>query len=818
MLCHPDNDEIDPMAAFTASIRQHMRYSLGKKWEKLSNRDLFMAIALTVRDWMVDRLLATEERCQKAQAKRLYYLSMEYLIGRSLSNNLANLGLLEPCRETLLAMGVDLEEVRESEADAALGNGGLGRLAACFLDSLATLDMPGYGYGINYEYGLFKQEIDAGYQREKPDNWLAHGTPWQIERPDEACLIPVYGRLEQLPDHAGRMTSQWVDAQILIGIPYDMPIVGYGGRTTNVLRLYSARSSHEFDMQIFNQGDYLKAVELKIGTEIISKVLYPSDSVRAGRELRLVQEYFLVGCALQDIVRRYLIDHTSFDQFPAKVAVQLNDTHPALAVAELMRLLLDEHHVPWQTAWEITQATMGYTNHTLLPEAMEKWPVSLLEYVLPRHMQIIYDINYRFLQQVTAVWPGDLARLQRMSLIEEGEQKQVRMAHLAMVGSHSINGVAALHTELVKTSLVPDFYQLWPERFNNKTNGVTQRRWLLQANPLLADLIHRTIGDDWIMDLEKLSGLESYASDAGFQHEFMHIKRANKERLAAVIKDTTQVSVAPDSLFDIQVKRIHEYKRQLLNVMHIVHEYLALVEDGREPTVPRTYIFAGKAAPGYWAAKQTIKLINNVGHVVNHDPKVKGLMKVVFIPDYRVSIAEKIIPAADVSEQISTAGKEASGTGNMKFAMNGALTVGTLDGANIEIMQEVGRENIFIFGLTPEEVRRMRDDFSYHPRDYYHRYPAIKRVMDALHSNLFCPFEPGLFTWIYQAIMDYGDEYFHLADMPSYLEVQEQVGREFNHTPTWATKAILNVARIGKFSSDRTVREYARDIWHIKST
>ena len=542
MVCHPDNDEIDPMAAFTASIRQHMRYSLGKKWENLSNRDLFMAIALTVRDWMVDRMLATEERCQKVQAKRLYYLSMEYLIGRSLSNNLGNLGLLEPCRETLLEMGVDLEEVRESEVDAALGNGGLGRLAACFLDSLATLDMPGYGYGINYEYGLFKQEIDAGYQREKPDNWLAHGTPWQIERPDEACLIPVYGRLEQIPDHAGRMTSQWVDAQILIGIPYDMPIVGYGGRTANVLRLYSARSSHEFDMQIFNQGDYLKAVELKIGTEIISKVLYPSDSVRAGRELRLVQEYFLVACALQDIVRRYLVDHTSFEQFPAKVAVQLNDTHPALAVAELMRLLLDDHHVPWQTAWEITQATMGYTNHTLLPEAMEKWPISLLEYVLPRHMQIIYDINHQFLQQVTAVWPGDLARLQRMSLIEEGEQKQVRMAHLAMVGSHSVNGVAALHTELVKTSLVPDFYQLWPERFNNKTNGVTQRRWLLQANPLLADLVHRTIGDDWIMDLEKLSGLESYAGDAGFQHEFMHIKRANKERLAARYQrhDTSQ--------------------------------------------------------------------------------------------------------------------------------------------------------------------------------------------------------------------------------------------------------------------------------------
>jgi starch phosphorylase len=816
MICHTEQQANDTASAFEASIRQHVRYSLGKRWEKLSSHDLFMAIALTVRDWMVDSMLATEERYQKADAKRLYYLSMEYLIGRSLANNLSNVGLLEQCREALMELGVDLEEVRESESDAALGNGGLGRLAACFLDSLATLDMPGFGYGINYEYGLFKQEIDAGYQKEKPDNWLAHGTPWQIERPDEACLIPVYGRVEQTPERVSRTKSRWTDAQILIGIPYDMPIVGYEGRTTNFLRLYSARSSHEFDMQIFNQGDYLKAVELKIATEIISKVLYPSDSVKAGRELRLVQEYFLVSCALRDIIRRYLAHHTSFDDFPAKVAIQLNDTHPALAVAELMRVLIDEHELPWKSAWEITQATMGYTNHTLLPEAMEKWPISLFEYVLPRHMQIIYDINHQLLQHVSAVWPGDLARLQRMSLIEEGDEKQVRMAHLAIVGSHSVNGVAALHTKLVETALVPDFYQLWPERFNNKTNGVTQRRWLLQANPLLADLLHDTIGSSWIMDLDKLSGLEPYASEQGFQREFMRIKRANKERLAAVIKETTQISVDPDSLFDIQIKRIHEYKRQLLNVMHIIHEYFALVEDGQEPTVPRTYVFAGKAAPGYWAAKQIIKLINNVGHVVNHDPKVKGLMKVVFIPDYRVSIAEKIIPAADLSEQISTAGKEASGTGNMKFAMNGALTIGTLDGANIEIMEEVGRENIFIFGLTPEEVRHMRDDFSYRPRDYYHRMPRLRRVMDALNSNLFCPFEPGLFVWIYQAIMDYGDEYFHLADMPSYLEVQEQVGREYRDTPTWARKAILNVARIGKFSSDRTVREYAREIWQIR--
>jgi starch phosphorylase len=608
-----------------------------------------------------------------------------------------------------------------------------------------------------------------------------------------------------------------VDAQILIGIPYDMPIIGYGGRTANFLRLYSARSSREFDMQIFNQGDYLKAVELKIATEIISKVLYPSDSVKAGRELRLVQEYFLVACAIRDIVRRYLASHTTFDRFPDHVAIHLNDTHPALAVAELMRVLLDEYEVPWNAAWEITQATLGYTNHTLLPEAMEKWPVALFEYVLPRHLQIIYDINHRFLQQVAAAWPGDLERLRRMSLIEEGEQKQVRMAHLAIVGSHSVNGVAALHTELIKTVLVPDFYQLWPQRFNNKTNGVTQRRWLLQANPKLARLLHETIGDSWITDLEKLGALEPFADDAGFQRDFMQIKRANKERLARVIESTAQVPVDPASLFDIHIKRIHEYKRQLLNVMHIIHEYLCLVEDGVEPTVPRTYIFAGKAAPGYWAAKQIIKLINNVGHVINHDPNVRGWLKVVFIPDYRVSLAERIIPAADVSEQISMAGKEASGTGNMKFAMNGALTIGTLDGATIEIMQEVGRENIFIFGLTAEEIRHMREEFTYHPRDHYQRLPQLKRVVDALDSDLFCPFEPGLFRWIYQALLDYGDEYCHLADMPSYLEVQEQVGREFTDLARWSRKAILNVARIGRFSSDRTVREYARDVWHLKS-
>ena len=758
------------------SIRHHVRYSLGKEWDSLSGQDLFAAVALAVRDRLVDQMLATAAKRQQTNTKRLYYLSIEFLMGRSLANNLHNLGLFTLCQKALREMGVELTDVEENERDAALGNGGLGRLAACFLDSLATLDMPGYGYGIHYEYGLFRQEISNGYQREKPDNWLAYGTPWEIERADEACLIPVYGRIEHALDRNGHYNPMWMDWQILIGVPYDFPIVGYGGRTVNSLRLYSARSSADFDMQIFNAGDYIKAVEQKIASETVSKVLYPSDKVEAGLELRLIQEYFIVACAIRDIVNKYLQTHTSFEAFPSQVAIQLNDTHPAVAVAELMRVLIDENDLPWEKAWEITQATFGYTNHTLLPEALEQWPVSLFEYVLPRHLQIIYEINRRFLDHVATVWPGDTERLQRMSIIAEGEQKQVRMGHLAIIGSHSINGVSALHSELVKTALVPDFSALWPERFNNKTNGITQRRWLLQANPELAQLFTKTIGNDWITHLEALKALEPWALDSGFQQKFLSIKRANKQRLADAIKQLTRVSVDPDSLFDVQVKRIHEYKRQLLNVLHIIHEYLCVIEDGKEPTVPRTYIFAGKSAPGYWAAKQLIKLINNVGRVINSDPRVQERLKVVFIPDYRVSLAEKIIPAADLSEQISTAGKEASGTGNMKFALNGALTIGTLDGANIEIMEEVGAENIFIFGLQAQEIQAMHAEGAYHPREYCARYPALQRIMEALQGNLFCREAAGLFQWIPQALLDHGDEYFHLADLPSYLDVQEQVG------------------------------------------
>jgi len=816
-MSYQESAAIDVVSALQESIRRHATYSLGKAWRDLSARDRFTAVALAVRDQLVERFLETAERYQHKDPKRLYYLSIEFLLGQSLGHNLQNLRMRELYRQALSRLGVELEEVEQTEADAALGNGGLGRLAACFLDSLATLGMPGYGYGINYEYGLFKQEIDDGYQREKPDNWLAQGTPWEIAHPDEACLVPIYGRIEHGIDRQGGYNPMWMDWKVLIGMPADMLIAGYGGQTVNFLRLFSARSSQDFDIQIFNNGDYFKAVEQKIASETISKVLYPSDVVGAGRELRLVQEYFLVACAVRDIVRRFEQQHESFREFSAKVAIQLNDTHPALTVAELMRTLVDEKNLPWEEAWEITQASVGYTNHTLAPEALEKWPVPLLEYVLPRHLQIIFEINRRFLEQVAVAYPGDTERLRRMSLIEESAPKQVRMAHLAMVGSHSINGVSAMHTGLIKTSLVPDFYQLWPERFNNKTNGVTQRRWLLQANSSLADLIRATIGDGWITDLSHLRALETWAADVGFQAEFRRIKRSTKERLARVIRDSALVKADPDSLFDIQVKRIHAYKRQLLNVMHIIHEYLSLIEDGREPTVSRTYVFAGKAAPGYWAAKQIIKLIHNVGRVINNDSRASDWIKVVFLPDYRVSLAEKIIPAADLSEQISTAGKEASGTSNMKFALNGAVTIGTLDGANIEILEEVGAENIFIFGLQVGEVQAMRAQRSYRPWDYYDRDHRVKRVAEAFRANVFCPHEPDLFAWIYRTILDGHDEYFHLADLPAYLEAQEKAGAAFNDPEAWARMAILNIARMGKFSSDRTVGEYARDIWDIKS-
>lgn len=808
--------DLNDVAELQSAIERHLRYTLVRPVQAIRRQDLFPAVALAVRDRIVDGMAETEARYERHDAKRLYYLSMEFLMGRALGNNLVNLGLLETCRAALEAMGFDLEEIRDQERDAALGNGGLGRLAACYLDSLASLGMPGYGYGIHYEYGLFRQAIRAGRQHELPDVWHAHDSPWLIERPEQSCLVPVYGQIEHGIDRRGAYHPKWVGWKLIVGVPYDMPIVGYGGHTVNVLRLYSARASDEFDIHIFNQGDYIRAVEEKIRTETISKVLYPSDSCEEGKELRLLQEYFFVACAVRDMVRRYLRRHDTFDAFPEQVAVQMNDTHPALAVAELMRILVDEHGLGWDPAWEITTRTLAYTNHTLLPEALEHWPIDLLERLLPRHLQIIYEINQRFLDQVRSTWHNDTQCLRRMSIIDENGRRQVRMANLAIVGSHTVNGVSALHTELVKNTLVPDFYALWPERFQNKTNGVTQRRWLLKANPDLAALVTEIVGDGWITDLEKIRGIEPLAGDPALQERFCAIKQANKERLARVIHETAMVRVDPSSLFDVQAKRIHEYKRQLLMAMGIIHTYLAAIEDGVHPPVPRTYVFAGKAAPGYWAAKEIIRLIHDIARTVNRDARVRDSMRVAFVPDYRVSLAERIIPAADLSEQISTAGREASGTGNMKFALNGALTVGTLDGANIEIREEVGADNIFIFGLRAEQIAEMRAASLYNPRELYERDENVQRVIDAIASGRFCPLEPSRYNALVDSLIG-RDEYFHLADLSAYVAVQADVAREYRDAPSWTRKAILNVARIGKFSSDRAVREYAREIWNLRS-
>jgi starch phosphorylase len=800
---------------FTALIEHHIRFSLAKRRINLSKHDWYVAAALAVRDMLVEKMLATKARFDRADSKKLYYLSLEFLIGRSLENNLFNLGIIDICREFLAENGLDLQILFDEEPDAALGNGGLGRLAACFLDSLATLGMPGYAYGINYEFGLFRQEIRDGYQVERPDSWRREISPWLVPRHEESVLIPVYGRIDHRFDRNGEYVPVWVESRLLVGVPSDLPISGFGEQTVNFVRLYAASASDEFDMQIFNAGDYVKAVEQKMVSETISKVLYPSDAMAAGRELRLLQEYFFVACAMRDIMRGFVQRGDDFSDLPAKVAIQLNDTHPALAIAELMRLFVDQYEMPWVTAWEITRATFAYTNHTLMPEALERWPVSLLERVVPRHLQIIQEINRRFLSEAALVWPNDPDRRARISIVDEGRDAQVRMAHLAIVGSHSINGVSKLHSELIKTRLVPDFHHLWPERFSNKTNGVTQRRWLLMANPGLANLLSQSIGTAWITGLERLGALEPLADDAAFRARFTAIKRANKERLATVAKRISDVDLDPASMFDVQAKRIHEYKRQLLMALGIVHHYLSLVEDGIEPPAPRTYIVAGKAAPGYWAARMLIKLINSLGEVVNNDARTRGLIKVAFLPDYRVSLAEKIIPAADVSEQISTAGREASGTGNMKFAMNGALTLGTLDGANIEIREAVGADNIFIFGLTAEEIEELNYARAYRPLDYYESDPRLRRVLDELTSDRFCPGEPGLFRWIRDSLL-YGDDYFLLADFSSYIDTQAEISRQFIHPEVWTRKAILNVARIGRFSSDRTVAEYAREIWNLQ--
>jgi len=792
-------------------IESYLRFARGRVWSDASHRDKLHALATAVRRPALDAMRESERRYTEQDSKRLYYLSMEFLMGRALGNNLTNLGIYDAARAVLSELGDDLEELQALEHDAALGNGGLGRLAACFLDSLATLDLPGFGYGINYEYGLFRQSFKNGYQQEQPDHWMDGGSPWLIERPDEAVLIPVYGNIAHTTSAGGVYTPTWVDFKFILGVPHDMPIVGYGGRTVNVLRLFSARASDQFDIGIFNSGDYIRAVHEKITGESISKVLYPSDVVAAGKELRLLQEYFLVACSVRDIINRRRHAHESLRDFSAKVAIQMNDTHPALTVAELMRVFVDDERMPWEEAWALTVGTCGYTNHTLLPEALERWSAELLARVLPRHLQIIQEINRRLLAEVERRFPGDMQMQHNVAIVAEGE---VRMANLAMAGSHSVNGVAELHSKLVTTTLAPDFYRLHSERFNNKTNGVTPRRWLLHANRPLATLINRTIGTGWETDLDRLRELELFVDDAGLLEKLDGVKRRNKVALARLTKDLTGVPIDPLSMFDVQVKRIHEYKRQLLNALHVIHRYWSIVEDGVIPVQPRTVIFAGKAAPGYWIAKLIIKLIHSVAEVVNADPRTRDHLRVVFLPDYRVTLAEAIMPAAELSEQISTAGKEASGTGNMKLALNGALTIGTLDGANIEIRDEVGEDNIFIFGLRANEVAA--ELARYDPQRYLHEYRWMNRAVDSIGSGHFSRGDKDIFRPILAKLLSTRDEYVHLADLAEYVDRQKDVDAVYRDRNAWNRMSLLNIARMGKFSADRTVTEYARDIWNLK--
>ncbi|HEX2835224.1 MAG TPA: glycogen/starch/alpha-glucan phosphorylase [Thermoanaerobaculia bacterium] len=791
-------------------IESYLRFAKGRVWSEASRRERLHALAAAVRRAALDAMRESERRYREQDAKRLYYLSMEFLMGRALGNNLTNLGIYDDAKNVVQELGDDLEEIQSLEPDAALGNGGLGRLAACFLDSLATLDLPGFGYGINYEFGLFRQNFINGYQHEKPDHWLDAGSPWLIERVDEAVLIPVYGSLSHNTE-GGVYTPKWVDFKWIVGVPHDMPIVGYGGRTVNVLRLFSARSSDQFDISIFNAGDYIRAVHEKITSESISKVLYPSDVVAAGKELRLLQEYFLVACSIRDLMKRYRATHESLDEFASKIAIQLNDTHPALTIAELMRTFVDEERMPWEEAWALTVATCGYTNHTLLPEALEKWSYDLIAKVLPRHLQIIQEINRRLLAEVERRFPGDIGMQHNVAIVADGE---VRMANLAMAGSHSVNGVAELHSKLVTTTLAPDFHRLYPERFNNKTNGVTPRRWLLHANRPLAALINKTIGDEWVTQLDRLRELELFADDVALLEKLEGVKRRNKVVLARVTKELTGVNVDPLSMFDVQVKRLHEYKRQLLNALHVVHRYWSIVEDGVIPQAPRTVIFAGKAAPGYWLAKLIIKLIHSIAEVVNADPRTREHLRVVFLPDYRVTLAELIMPAAELSEQISTAGKEASGTGNMKLALNGALTIGTLDGANIEIRDEVGADNIFIFGLEAHEVAALLPH--YDPQHWLHDHKWMRRVVDSIAAGHFSRGDKDIFRPIVAKLLSTRDEYVHLADLPAYVKRQNDVDALYVDRRSWNRKSLLNIARMGKFSSDRTIAEYARDIWGIR--
>lgn len=799
--------------AISLDFAEHLKYSLDADEFHNTDSTRYTALALAIRDRIIHQWHQSRETQRKAGVKRVYYLSLEFLMGRAMTNNVINLGLEQEVKAALSDLGYSYEELADIEPDAGLGNGGLGRLAACFLDSLATLDIPSYGYGIRYNYGIFKQQVRNGWQTEQPDNWLRHGNPWEIAREDITCNVGFGGEVKVIRE-GGRDQYKWLCADQVQGVAYDMPIIGYGGKSVNTLRLWSAKATEEFDFQEFNEGDYVEAVRSKILAENLSQVLYPNDTLYMGKELRLKQQYFFVACSLADIVRRFKRQSAPWSTFPDFAAIQLNDTHPSLSIPELMRILLDVEHLEWEEAWDITVRSMGYTNHTLMPEALEKWPMPMLESILPRHLQIIFEINHRFLQHAVSFFPLHPEVIQRLSIVEESTPKQIRMANLSIIGSHSTNGVAQLHSRLLTERMFPDFAVVFPNRFNNKTNGITQRRWLLDANPLLAAKISEAIGDGWITDYERIRDMEPFADDAAFRSDFLTIKQKAKDHAVAFLKKDCGIAINPNTMFDVQVKRIHEYKRQLLNALNIILLYQRIKEGRIQDFPPTSFLFGGKAAPGYVNAKLIIKLINNIARTINNDTSVRGLLSVHFLPNYRVTMAEHLIPATDLSEQISTAGFEASGTGNMKFMCNGALTIGTMDGATVEMAEEVGREHMFIFGHSADEIERMRAQ--YDPYEWVTRDPEIRKTMDLFLSGYFNVMEPNIFDPLRQSLLN-DDRYFHFADLRSYADAHDEATFLYaNNRDIWARKAILNIAASGKFSSDRTIMEYANDIWKTR--
>lgn len=801
---------------FREAILRHLKSTFARDTVTATRNDWWLATCMAARDLTLERYISTQAIHVNKNVRRVYYLSLEYLMGRVLSNNLVNLRVRKAAAAALKSLGQDLEAVADEEADMGLGNGGLGRLAACFLDSLATMNIPAIGYGIHYEFGLFRQTFVQGRQVEVADAWLENNNPWLIRRPNFRVRVPLYGRVVNRIDDRGNHLAELVDTKDLVGVPWDVPIAGFNASSVNFLRLWESRATTEFDFRAFDRGGYVEAVHERDASETVSRVLYPNDSTESGKELRLVQQIFFVSCSLQDILRRHLRSNNDWSSLPEKVAIQLNDTHPAVSVAELMRLLVDENRLTWEDAWKICTQVFSYTNHTLLPEALESWSLPLFEKVLPRHLEIIYEINRRHLEEVEKKWPGDDAKKTELSIIQEGGVKRVRMAHLAVVGSHHVNGVAELHTRLLRAHLFPSFDELWPGKFVNVTNGVTPRRWIRGCNPALAALCDATAGEGWETNLKQLHKLDALADRPSFQKEFMEIKRANKVKLASRIQEILGVEVSPDALFDVQIKRLHEYKRQHLNLLHILYLYRKILNNPEAPVQPRVCIFGAKAAPGYALAKHIIHAINRVALIINNDERVRGLLKVVFLPDYRVTLAEQIIPAADLSEQISTAGKEASGTGNMKLALNGAVTIGTMDGANVEIHEEVGDENIFIFGLEVEQVADLYAR-GYDPRAVLNEDPELAALLDWLRSDYFTPEQPGVLSPVVDSLVEGGDPYLVLADFRSYVAAQAKVEEAFADQRKWAAMAIRNVARCAKFSSDRSIADYAKMIWHTKS-